>query len=744
MSRGVIPVVAKSRPVRFLRHASRSMAAAVVGIVIFTVGFHLPIVLGQAHYPFDYDGFHYPLLFQNFKFVTSLALPYYNPFVYAGVPYYNNVQAAFWYPPHLVFSAIAWATGGPTLYQAQYLNIVHFAFGAYGMYRLLKGRGIGSRAALTGSLLFIVNGHVLAQAQHLGVIEIMSWCPWALLAIDRVAHRMSWSAGSALGAALAMPTLVGFLPMAATFYVIMVAAAVVSVCRHSAHPVRHVAILCWSATVCVGISAPVVCPLLSCLGQSIDLVPHGSMPIRILATLVSPAVFGQFGPLEKYSGVFDPTVDYLFMGNAVLGVAASSVICGPGRAQLLLAIAVACGAVMFGPDALVRSVHSVPVVGPLFRPLMFGFPMVLFATIAATVVLDRQDSMRVPWVFSLLAVAIGLFCSASLSWSDAIDVTLLLRMSIPACLCLLIAIVLPRQHRTWALCALLVAEPMSVNINRSAWAYPGPPNVHSPTTVYASGQELLKRMRPEHTTPHRIAVDQQVFGGPWNGYWPVWGLESINGFDPQVPKLYFSEVTRRLSTWQSDRLFNPGRLEDGLFETLNVKYLLVGRTLDSPSWRHVMAEGPFQLYEFTRFRERYELAALDGSTYDGAGTVSVLHRSVNRVSLRAEVASDGALLVIRERAYPEWRVTVNASDVAPRVIDKLIMGVEITRGSHDIVLTFVSRSLQVGLFASGVTLVACVLLAMYESRAFASQHAPCTSVACDSRDGGTSGTSDAS
>jgi len=523
---------------------------------------------------------------------------------------------------------------------------------------------------------------------------------------------------------MAMPALIGFLPMAASFYVITVAAIAWSSLRGH-HRIAHAALLGWSMLVCLGVSAPLLLPLLSTLGDSIELSAHGSMPVRMLLTLLAPGIYGQFGPPEQYRGVIDVTVDYLYMGVALLGVSASSLVVGPRVAQQLLGVGVACGLVTFAPDMAVRALQAAPVVGPLLRPFMFCFPMALFVILSAAHVMDRQGARLAPTICCLFASAIGLVCAVRWTAGDLVDSDLLLRLAVPLAIFSASAAMLPQQARPWAVVFLVIAEPTVVNFNRSAWAYPGSPNTHSPTMVDGKGEKLLGMMRAEARAPHRVAVDQEVFGGPWNGYWPVWGIECINGFDPQVHSVYLEEIKRRVATWHSDRLFNPGQVESALFETLNVKFLLARQRLESPSWRQVMEDGRYHLYEFTRFRPRYELMAKCGGESGKLGDVTVLERTMSGAVLKVNVSADHAVLVIRERAYPEWCVTVDGRRATTFTIDNLIMGLELPMGSHEVVLEYVSPELQVGLASAGLTLGACAAVTLASANSRRSRAAKC-------------------
>ncbi len=142
------------------------------------LAFHWRVLAGLAHFPYDIERYNFPLLAYNFRELCQGRIPFYDPWIYSGMSYATNPQAAVWYPIHIIyFFVLRPFTSELTLYQVQFLNLGHFALGAVGMFFWMRHWKISQIWAATGALLFVFNGHVLAQAQHLGVIEIYGWLP---------------------------------------------------------------------------------------------------------------------------------------------------------------------------------------------------------------------------------------------------------------------------------------------------------------------------------------------------------------------------------------------------------------------------------------------------------------------------------------------------------------------------------------------------------------------------------------
>lgn len=131
-------------------------------------------------------------------------LPLWNPYLFTGVPFQADPQAAAFYPPNLL---LRWRDAP----EAVALSIAgHAMLAALGMYLLLRlGFGLVRPAALTGAALFAFGGFLGAHAVEPNVPEAAAWLPLVLLG-GVVACRRAFLAGMLLGACtLALQLLAG-------------------------------------------------------------------------------------------------------------------------------------------------------------------------------------------------------------------------------------------------------------------------------------------------------------------------------------------------------------------------------------------------------------------------------------------------------------------------------------------------------------------------------------------------------
>ena len=184
----------------------RADLVAVVGLVAFpTLLYALPALFGHPLMPGDDLVQNYPLRVLSGQLLGDGHLPLWNRLIWSGTPLLGGFNAGALYPGTLLFAALnpiaAWVLN----------QIAVFAVCGVGMYLLFRNHRLVPLAAAIGSVSFTFAGFMQAQLVHFGLVQGMSWTPWMLLAIDRLAagpeHRLGWSA--LLGAAAGLVILSG-------------------------------------------------------------------------------------------------------------------------------------------------------------------------------------------------------------------------------------------------------------------------------------------------------------------------------------------------------------------------------------------------------------------------------------------------------------------------------------------------------------------------------------------------------
>ncbi|MFQ5616699.1 MAG: hypothetical protein ACE5GO_09635, partial [Anaerolineales bacterium] len=125
---------------------------------------------------------HYPnLLFLRRSLLTWGQIPLWSPAILGGFPFAANPISGLWYPPGWLALVLL------TPFGFNLLAGLHLAWGATGMYSLLRCQRLSRPAALLGGLAFGLLPKLFAHygAGHLTLVYAVPWTPWLLLAQEK-------------------------------------------------------------------------------------------------------------------------------------------------------------------------------------------------------------------------------------------------------------------------------------------------------------------------------------------------------------------------------------------------------------------------------------------------------------------------------------------------------------------------------------------------------------------------------
>ncbi len=347
-----------------------------------------PLVLSEA----SNDGAHYFLHTTAFV-ARSLAtgeIPFWNPHIFAGIPFVGGFQSAVFYPGTLLFLALP---GNEALNLSIVLHL--FLAGAFAMGVVVR-RGAGAAAAALAGSVVALGGPLFPHVWggHLTLLWAYPWTILALAATDALLDGGGRRAAGVAGLALGLGLLAGH-PQ--TVFHAAVAALLWAAIRLPRGPWRScVPGLAGAAVLGLALAAVQVWP-------AVVEAPYGvrgrlsaeqaalfSLPVENLLTLVAPGFFGG-GPVAPYWGRAYFWEMSLFLGVVtlplvVLGVARRGRGTGP-----IAAVAAALLVLALGAN------------GPLFAPLhalgagfdrirgwsKFSLPLAFFAALLAAEGVER-------------------------------------------------------------------------------------------------------------------------------------------------------------------------------------------------------------------------------------------------------------------------------------------------------------------------------------------------------------------
>ena len=163
---------------------------AVSAIIIVTIAFYFPVIICKG---FLWNDF----LEQNFVYRLFSAvwlkkgiIPFWNPYVFSGMPFFADIQAALLYPVNLIltfFASKEWLS--PIL--VEYQIILHIAMAGSFMYLLAKEFGATKSGSFLAGITFMLCGFFTTHIFHSNLIYAASWFPLVVFLFKRTIDRIS-------------------------------------------------------------------------------------------------------------------------------------------------------------------------------------------------------------------------------------------------------------------------------------------------------------------------------------------------------------------------------------------------------------------------------------------------------------------------------------------------------------------------------------------------------------------------
>ena len=135
--------------------------------------------------------------------------PFWNPYVFSGLPFFADVQAAVLYPLNLLLTPFASADWlSPLL--VEYQIILHFVLAGIFMFWLCRDWGCGRSGAVAGALAFMFCGTLTSHIFHTNLIQTAAWFPLIVMLFHRMMERRSLVYLSLCSLTLATAFLAGY------------------------------------------------------------------------------------------------------------------------------------------------------------------------------------------------------------------------------------------------------------------------------------------------------------------------------------------------------------------------------------------------------------------------------------------------------------------------------------------------------------------------------------------------------
>lgn len=158
------------------RSTLRAPLLVATGLALFVILLYAPLLLtNRVLASGDILLYFYPYRDYAAAALREGRIPLWNPYIFNGVPFLANPQAAVLYPLHWPLSWL------PVTQQIYWSGALHTWLLGYGGYWLARRLGLGGWAGFTTGLVLAGSGFYGGLLGHINQMNGAAWLPWALL-----------------------------------------------------------------------------------------------------------------------------------------------------------------------------------------------------------------------------------------------------------------------------------------------------------------------------------------------------------------------------------------------------------------------------------------------------------------------------------------------------------------------------------------------------------------------------------
>ncbi|MCJ7596553.1 MAG: YfhO family protein [Desulfobacterales bacterium] len=703
------------------------------------------------------------------------SIPYWNPYIFGGMPFWAHFESTIFYPLGLLF----WLIPPDKAYG--YTMFVHFVLAGVFMYLLARSLGLGRAGGIIAGTVFTCNGFIMALLYlgHMCPIQSYIWLPAVILLLNRALRSSRpYMAASVAGFLWGLQILAGapqdaFYTFLASLLFFLCQANLFS--KRPRESARLLAVPFIIFLVGAGISAIQVLPALEFVNESVrtgldsyEMVTRGSYPPQGIITTLIPHLFGNY------------TESNVWVGNMPWSIPQQNLYVGILPLLLLYFLSL-------GREDNRRVVVFAVILAATALVLSFGHHTPLYKIAYLFPGFDRfraPSKIIVLWVFSLGLLAgkgmDGLLnmerrralrrCAVCLSlFMGFLVLDLIFLAEKSALLKAFSFFILPeaiptkmalatqsigRGFHCLTLLGLLIISVVLLMKRRLL----GPKLGFSALLLLLLvdlGYMSAGTVRPDHSiypTIEKIKVgldntigkDKEIFrvGSYRFNFGPnlemYLGYQTVNGFTALFPQRYYEYINayaeqRLPKGWQN---FTYGKTQNKIFmDLLNVKYE-ISHTTQSYALRESFLPRGFMVTDYQILDKEKLLDFMTRPSFDPKKTLlfekdGLLERPPRYPARRGNASGSVELTLYRPDAmvietqtnepgylfvseifYPGWKALVDGKPVPILRGNYLFRVIELPRGTHSVQFYYAPLTIKVGIAISVLTLALMTYIAL--------------------------------
>lgn len=728
----------------------------------------------------DFVGFYLPMKqFLYDELHRHLSIPFWNPYIFGGMPYWAHFESTLFYPLGFLFWVI------PPNLAYDYTLFGHLVLAGIFTFLLAREMGMGRPGSVVAGVVFSCNGFVMALLYmgHLSPIMSYIWLPVVVLFLNRaLSFKTPFLHAAGAGVFWGFQILAGA-PQDA-FYTFLASMLFLACHLKIAWAVPR-GLLKLGAVACIlfltgaGLASIQIIPAFELIEQSVraslddyDMVTMASYPLEGLITTLLPHFFGSYAGSGFWVDNVPWSVPHQNLYVGVLPVLALFFVryhSSPNKQILWFLVITALLAVVL---ALGRNtpVYKVAYLFPGFDRfrapskiiVLWVFALGLLGGAGFDRLLGKTEHplsglLRALFLLGLGFLALDLFLHWDQSLSLKIFSPFLLKEALPDKMAYAATVIRDEFHRL-TLLTLIIAL-LCMLIKRSRWGLPlgtvclcailllDLGYVHKPSVIH--GDDLYGSMKAiKNGLDATIGRDKTVyrvgsFMHPWGGNFEMYcGYQTVNGYTALFPSRYYDYCTRYAGHEIPEgwAVFTYGVKKNPLLmDLLNVKYEInysarsyalretfLPRAFVVPKARVLPRKDVLNSLESPGFnpKETLLLEEEDQPAVFGfqAASGETPRSSARVVSYRpdeitVEVESEGpGFLFLSEVHYPGWKGFVDGRPEQILRANYLFRAIEVQKGRHRVQLVFDPFSIKAGIAVTLITLLALCCLSLYAVR----------------------------
>jgi hypothetical protein len=713
----------------------------------------------QSFPPGDFQAQFWAFATLEARELSAGRLPLWNPYTFAGAPFWADVQAAVFYPPSLLTLLLS-APWGFSLFALEIEAIAHFWLAAIFMYLFVRHITQSRAAGFVAALIFTFSGYLTGYpSQQLAVLEADVWLPLILFQLSIFNYQLSKPHLLLAGVFWGLTLLAGH-PQSALIVAYISSAYFFFLwfTTHYALPIApriFNAVIHWLIFILTGLGLAAIqfipaveYTLLSVRAEGTYEKMSGGFPVTDVIQFLLPGQVSFYSPL--YVGIVGlilavwvsfatPNRHTIFWGCVML---AALLISFGGNTFLYspLYLFTPGFAIFRGQERWAFAVaFSLSVLaGYGFRQLStFGnyqlsitnyqLPITNYQSSISNLqspISNLQFLAKYLFFFALLLTFLFFYGLNDTGWTPNSPFYSLLGAS--TFLTILLALTwllwnfagrLPPALFTGLTAALICLDLFSVNWQTNL--YPQPPEWHTQTPKIVEALKADAAQWPNE--PYRVYNEFRLY----DNYGVPYEIEDLWGASPLRPNRY-------------DEFLAPPMPIERAWELLNVKYVITWRrelfvpstiiyqepANDGVTYLHRLESVGPRAWLVTQIRtandqtilqtladptfDRWSIALLEpNSNYQLPITnhqSPIINYQLSTINYHVATPSP-ALLILSEPYYPGWQAMVDGRPAPLLRADYILRAVPISAGEHTVELTFRPLSFTAGAVMSALTIV---------------------------------------